>query len=225
MFDLIQFSGELLVLFFLSRNLTTHLFHFFRLFTKNNHVIFFIISLLYFPGTLLHEMSHYLVAVSCMLKVTDIRIFPVIQSGMVRLGSVSFERKDSVRSIIVGIAPIAGGMLFFYVISVFSLFPSHSFPLMILIIYLIFSVSSTMFSSKKDMGDLLYAIPFLLLIGAAVYFAASYNARFYYLVNEQVGKGVIQFIQGIHKYIIISIMINSVFLICAKAAIRVWRKP
>ena len=170
-------------------------------------------------------MSHYIVAVSCMLKVTDIRIFPVIQSGAVRLGSVSFERKDSIRSIIVGIAPIAGGMLFFYFISVFSLFPPHSFPLSIFIIYLIFSISSTMFSSKKDMGDLLYAIPFLLLIGGALYFAASYSPRFYYLANEQVGQGVIQFIQGIHKYIIISIIINSVFLISAKAAITIWRKP
>ena len=62
-------------------------------------------ALLYFPGTAVHEMSHLVMAMILNLKVRDISLLPKIRGNTIKLGTVTYEKKDVVRGLIVGIAP------------------------------------------------------------------------------------------------------------------------
>ena len=81
-----------------------------------------------------------------------------------KLGSVTFEHKDYLRSMLVGIAPFFVGLGFFFFMFGYDIFPSDTLWVNILSVYLLYSVSSSMFSSKKDLEGAIIIIPLVILI-------------------------------------------------------------
>src|SRR3989344_2487342 len=140
-FLIFSFLLQIVLIYFLSRR------------TINN---------LFFPGTVVHEISHFLMASMLFLKVRSIEIFPKWEKNEIKLGSVQYEKKDFVRGILVGISPFFAGVLFFWSVSGLKLFPSQNVFLNLIFLYLIFTVSSMMFSSKRDLVDLIYIFPLLI---------------------------------------------------------------
>lgn len=165
----ILFVVQILVLYFISRITIRELFYVLRWIFKEEKIVFTIISLIFLPGTILHEMSHFLMATILMLRVADITIIPTWEGNYIKLGRVLYEKKDVVRGFLVGIAPVFGGLFFLWAFSYFKLFPQQNIFLNILLVYLIFSVSTSMFSSKQDMIDAIFMLPFLFFIGIAIY--------------------------------------------------------
>lgn len=158
------FLMQIIILYFISRITIQEVFYFFAIFTKNRKTIFLLTSLLFFPGTVLHEMSHFIVAMMMMLKVRDVKIIPEIEGDKIKLGRVLYEKKDVVRGVIVGVAPILAGILFFLFVSFISVNFKDNIFLTGLMIYVIFAVSTTMFSSKQDLIDIVFLIPFVIII-------------------------------------------------------------
>lgn len=204
----------LFALYFISRQTTNQIFYALRLFIKNEKSIFAIISFIFFPGTIIHEMSHFFMAIILMLKVRGITIFPTWEDGYIKLGSVVYEKGDYVRGVLVGIAPIIVGLLFFWWISAVNIFPSNNVSLTILLGYLIFAVSSTMFSSKQDLVDLIFLIPFIVLGFIIIYI---FNIKIQIPFNESMAKYVVEHIKTVNIYLLFSIGIQVGVLVLSQS--------
>ncbi|MEK7070376.1 MAG: hypothetical protein AAB966_01075, partial [Patescibacteria group bacterium] len=112
-----------------------------------------LLSLLFFPGTVLHEIAHFSFCILLMLPVKEVKVLPEFHHHQIKLGSVSYIKKGIFRPIIVGIAPLFFGLGFLWYIVRFQYFPSPSLIQTAIFSYLIFAVSSTMFSSKQELVD------------------------------------------------------------------------
>ncbi len=214
MFQFVILLFQNILLFFLSRRTTNKLFQFLRIFIKKERIVFWIISLLYFPGTILHEMSHFLTATILFLKVKDINIFPEIKKDYIKLGSVLYEKKDFVRGFVIGIAPFFAGIFFFYYLSIFNLFPSVNFFQNLIFLYLIFAVSSTMFSSKQDLVDFVFIIPFIIFM-AGVFYIFQINLDFI-LKDQKALINLLEFLKEVNFYLFVSLLVNLGSIIIIK---------
>lgn len=127
-------------------------------------------SFLFVPGTLVHEMAHFLTALFLLVPVGNLQLLPKIEENGVRLGSVSIAKTDPIRRFLIGIAPLFVGVGiivgFFYFYPINRLI-SGGFWIVLFAVYLVFTVSNTMFSSKRDMEGVwgfLFIISSILII-------------------------------------------------------------
>jgi hypothetical protein len=158
--DAIVLTLLLIILFFISQVTIRELFHVLHSVVKKRGVVYGLISLFFFPGTVLHELSHFLMATVLMLRVREVSVLPEWEGDNIKLGKL--------RGIIVGVAPLIAGLLFFLVLA--SWYPLLKGNVMhAAMFYGIFVVSSTMFSSKQDLNGLVFIIPFAIISGGIVY--------------------------------------------------------
>jgi len=197
-----------LTIFFLSRKNFNNFFYLFRRIFKNEKTVYALVSLLFLPGTIIHEFSHFFAAMILFLPVKDIQIFPKFEEGQIKLGHVLYVKKDFLRGILVGIAPFFGALLFFFILGIFKLFPNKILGLNIALIYLIFTVSSVMFSSKQDLVDIVYLIPLLVFLAGIYYvFQPLINLSFFDRLKEII-NGLRFFLEKVNFYLFISIIIH-----------------
>jgi len=197
-----------LTIFFLSRKNFNNFFYLFRRIFKNEKTVYALVSLLFLPGTIIHEFSHFFTAMILFLPVKDIQIFPKFEEGQIKLGHVLYVKKDFLRGILVGIAPFFGALLFFFILGIFKLFPNKILGLNIALIYLIFTVSSVMFSSKQDLVDIVYLIPLLVFLAGIYYvFQPLINLSFFDRLKEII-NGLRFFLEKVNFYLFISIIIH-----------------
>lgn len=210
MIYLLFFIIQAISLFFLSRITTNEIFYFLRLFIKDEKVNFTIVSILFFPGTIVHESAHFIAVMLLYMKVRDVKFFPEFEKNEIKLGHVLYEKKDFVRGILVGVAPFFAGMFVFWLLAFFHLFPNANIGLTVLFAYGIFAISSTMFSSKQDLVDIIYLLPLTVFIVGIVYI---FNIRIDLLLkNPSISDTIFSFIKTIDIYFFFSIIINVVII-------------
>ena len=144
----------------------------FLLITRSPAVALGLFSLLFFPGVLLHELSHFLMARLLGVRTGKFSLLPsLVEDGKLRLGYVETAETDLLRDALIGTAPlISGGAAVAYLgISRLSLVPLAAFigqsdwqglwgALVALPnqadfwlwFYLAFAISSTMLPSASD---------------------------------------------------------------------------
>lgn len=194
-----------ILLYFLLFAVSRENIKFLFLILRNKKLAFWVISILFFPGTVIHELSHFLTALLLFLRVKDIEIFPNFEKGSLKLGRVIYEKKDFFRSFLVGVSPLFFGTFVLYIIFYFKLFPSKDLFINIFWGYLIFSISSTMFSSKRDLQDAKYLIPLFLFLMMCIYlfdlqiwnyfvFFDKYEIIFYKIFKVLIFVFLIQFL-------------------------------
>jgi len=163
------FLAELLTLFLLSKILINLLFAFFHKISRSKKVSIYLLSLLFFPGTLIHELSHYLVAILLQVPVGNMQLFPKEEGTGIKMGSVEIAKTDPLRRMLIGLGPFLFGSsllvgIFFYATKN-GLFDNSLF--IVIAGYLVFEIGNTMFSSKKDLEgaiEVVIAIVILLVI-------------------------------------------------------------
>ena len=164
----------ILLIYFISKANIDNLYLILKIIFKKDSIVYSLISLLFFPGTLIHELAHALMARILLLEVVRIRLIPQWKRNSITLGTVTYVKRGRLSGVIVGIAPIFGGITVLYLIARFHLFPSSDMKITILVGYLIVAISSTMFSSKQDLVDAVYAIPAFVFLFATLYFGMRY---------------------------------------------------
>lgn len=158
------FFLELLVLFFLSQKTTQHISFILYKLTHSKKFAIYGMAVLFLPGTIIHEFSHAIAAVVTHVPVGRMELLPEYREGGLKLGSVQVGKTDIIRNFFIGVAPFIFGtvllLLIMYLVmtSVVPLEWWALFP----ILYLVFAISNTMFSSKRDMEG---AIEFFVLVG------------------------------------------------------------
>lgn len=166
------FLAELLLLFLLSRSLTSAMAKFFYALTRSRGFTINILAVIFLPGTILHELAHLFVAGMMFVPVGRVEILPVIDGDEVRLGSAEIGQTDMFRRTVIGMAPIIVGLL----VMVGTLWLSYGnlskeTPVwqVLAILYVIFQVGNSMFSSKKDMeGAVALLVALLVILTAAI---------------------------------------------------------
>jgi hypothetical protein len=96
-------------------------------------------------------------------------LFPRIEEGYIKLGSVTYEKKDVLRGFIVGIAPLFVGLGTLFALFFTGYTTNANMGIFLLSWYLVFTISSTMFSSSQDLVDMLFAIPLIIIFTLAIY--------------------------------------------------------
>jgi hypothetical protein len=147
------FFAELLALFVLSKMLTKRLSSLIYHLSRSKSVTIYSMAFLFFPGTLLHELAHFLMAGLLFVKVYHFELVPKLEGDYVKLGSVGVAQSDIFRRFFIGVAPVLFGtfllLSFLYYAASNGLFENYIFIL--LMGYASFEIGNTMFSSKKDM--------------------------------------------------------------------------
>ncbi len=176
--QLLLFITQSALLYLITRVTLKRLFIYLSSVTQNRKLVYALISTIYFPGTLLHEAAHLVMATLLLLRVKEIQIFPKATGEQtLKLGHVAYEKRGALRGVLVGSAPFFLGLIFFWALAYFKLFPGSNLWRTILFGYLIFAVSSTMFSSRQDLVDILYALP-LVIMGIGIIYIFNLTAQF-----------------------------------------------
>ncbi len=204
------FTFQLIVLYFISRISIRELFQVLRIFFSSDKIVFIFVSLIFLPGTIIHELSHFLAAISLLLHVHEVHIFPQWEKNYIKLGRVIYEKKDVIRSIFVGIAPVIVGLLFFWWFSAINILSVEDIWIRILMVYAIFIISTSMFSSKQDLIDIIYIIPFFLIVGAIIYI---FQIDLSFLLKQDILiNGVTKFLYDVNIFLAISLLIHIIII-------------
>jgi hypothetical protein len=159
-------------LIYLQRFLQHEIQSIFLLITHQPEISMALFSLLFLPGVLLHETSHFLMAHMLGVKTGRFSLIPKkLGNGRLQLGYVETASTDFVRDALIGAAPIIAGGIFVAYIGVSrlefntlweSLAQGEASSLRMAIksitdqpdfwlwFYLVFTVSSTMMPSSSD---------------------------------------------------------------------------
>lgn len=160
---------EIVALFLLSRKIS-------KVFSKFLSINF--LSFLFLPGVIIHELSHMLVAVILLVPIGDMEFTPKKGEAGLKLGSIEIAKTDPIRRSMIGFAPVFVGLMI--VIGIVYLFSSNIeflkdkdsyivIAAVLGIMYLLFAVSNTMFSSSKDMEGTVEILITLLIIFVSAY--------------------------------------------------------
>ena len=140
--------------------------------TRHPQLTIGLFSILFLPGILLHELSHFVMARLLRVQTGSVSVFPQISAdGRLILGYVETARSDFLRDSLIGAAPLIAGSVFVAYASIvhFEILPLWGFlqtaqfdqfwsalaslpslPDFALWFYLTFTVSSTMLPSASD---------------------------------------------------------------------------
>ncbi len=187
MLFLILLPVEMFVLYLLARKTSRKILMFFYKLTRSKKSAIYLFALLFFPGTFIHEMSHFLTGLFFLVPVGKVELFPKIEEDGVKMGSVAVGKTDPVRRTIVGIAPVLFGLAIILG-SVFYVYTKNLFatPLVLIILaYIIFEVGNTMFSSKKDLEG---ALAVFATAGIIYLFLYIFGLRVNFNLNIEVIK-------------------------------------
>lgn len=212
MFYLIVALVQLLAIFIISRKTTRKIYLAIHRFSKHKQTTAYLYSILFLPGTFIHEMSHFIMALILFVPVGQIELMPEFREHRLKMGSVPIAKTDPVRRFFIGVAPfifgttaILGGL---YAVTIHQ--QSNNIFLYLLLIYLIFTVSNTMFSSKKDMEG---TAEFLAIVGLIVIFMIAGGVRITLFknipnwINEQAN-----FFQLVNIFLLIPLIIDLAVL-------------
>jgi hypothetical protein len=138
----------------------------------NANLTMALFSILFFPGVILHELSHFIMAKLLFVRTRGFSIIPkMMPQGYLRMGYVEVAETDIVRDSLVGAAPLIVGNLVVAYIAIYRLYLTPlwdvlrngqaelfwlgvtllpTVPDFVLWFYLTFAISSTMLPSQSD---------------------------------------------------------------------------
>lgn len=164
--------GELILLFILSQTLSKTLSQVFYTIFRSEKITVYLLAILFFPGVVIHEVSHWLMAQILFVPTGKVEFMPQLRGKELKLGSVAVATSDPFRRALIGFAPFLVGtsliltVLFFY--DVLSIIPEAIKPY--LVGYFIFEIGNTMFSSKKDLEGTVELVLTFAILAVIVYF-------------------------------------------------------
>ncbi|MFZ2206519.1 MAG: hypothetical protein WA061_03015 [Microgenomates group bacterium] len=206
------FTAEIFSLYFLSRLVLQKAYISFRRIGLGNRMIIGIISVIYLPGTIIHELSHYFIALLLNANPHEVSIFPVIEEKKVRLGHVIYEKRkgEFIRPILIGVAPLFGALAVLWLIVYSRQFPGNEIWKTILFGYLILTITANMFSSQQDLVDVIYLVPLGILILLILYlFPISISASYL----TQITNVVVFFVLTIQPPLLFSILFHAILVL------------
>ncbi len=180
---------ELATLYLLSRRVIGTLYRLLQKITRSRPIAIWIVSIIFFPGTVIHELAHLFTAEILGVRTGKLTLVPEsLEGSEIKAGGVMIAESDPFRRTMIGLAPVSVGIIVLCALSYFLpivwqdvltdfnrgiMFSRVSLYSLFFILYSLFATSNSMFSSKEDMKGV---IPFAIIVGLFV--AAGYVAGF-----------------------------------------------
>lgn len=209
---------ELFLIFLLSRSLTIKLFLFFWYVTGSHRWAISFTTILLFPGTVIHELSHLFVAEVLGVRTGKLTLVPeAIEESTeeIRSGSVAISKTDPLRRTLIGLAPVFVGIITLGAVSHFFFQNINNINIITIItFYIMFVVSNAMFSSPEDMKGV---VPFLLT--AALFGGAAYLAGLRIGLTGQALEAVTNVVQSLTQSLGLVLAVNLVLLLALKVLV------
>jgi len=221
---------ELITLSILSRHLTQKIFTLFLHIFSYRTLAVSAITALFFPGTVIHELSHLFVAEILGVKTGKLTLVPEgIEEQSIRAGSVEIFHTDPFRRSIIGLAPFFIGIIILCILS--SLLPTFweqtiqgytaqkifSTPasyFLLLTSYLIFCVSNSMFTSSEDMKGVIPLGVVMGLMGIAIYLTGFRISPPAILIYQTA-----QVLSAVTNTLTVVLLLNGLLFVSASGAI------
>jgi len=184
---LLLFTSSAILLYLSSHSLIKNItLSFYRL-TKSHHTSINLLFFLLLPGIFLHEFSHIIIAELLRVPTGELKLKPQLKDNQIKLGSAQIASTDPLRLTLIGTAPFIIGTFTLWALlklglninlsqlTIFNFFPQiiytiNQTPILIIILlfYLLFAISNTMFSSSSDLQSAAFpVILILILLGLA----------------------------------------------------------
>jgi len=191
---LIELMAVLALLLWADRWLHRHLQGAMLLLTNDTEIALWLYALILFPGVLLHELSHAVVAALLGVRIGKINILPRRMGNRIQLGFVPIQETDFLRASMIGAAPLFFGSTVIFLLGQFvfgtpemiaallqadwltavqGLRTAFHAPDMWLWAYLVFAVGNTMLPSNSDMHAWPWLVGMLLGIAAIILLAGG----------------------------------------------------
>lgn len=217
---ILLFFLELLVLFFLSRSLTSHLSFLLRAIVRSNRVTIILMAIIFLPGTIIHEFAHAIMAKLLFVYVGHMELMPQLHDESLKLGSVEVGKTDIVRNFLIGIAPFIVGTGLLLLVLYYS-FTNNIFGFNLLtfvVLFFTFVISNTMYSSRKDMEG---AVEFFLLVVVPIIFLYFIGVRIPGFTLESLrGSGVESFFRMSAIFLAVPFLLDVSFILFAKMLLK-----
>lgn len=171
MTTLVLIVAELTLLYFISVRVIQVIYSLIYYLFHSRPAGMSVVSFLFFPGTVVHELSHLFTAEILGVRTGHLTLVPEsIDSTDVKTGSVAIASTDPFRRSLIGIAPLLVGVIVLATLSyVYNVQFVNNKMATSVYYYLIFSISNSMFSSKEDMKGVWPVILLLGLVAIAAY--------------------------------------------------------
>lgn len=213
------FVLQVFLLFLLSQELTKSLSMLFYKITKSKTITVHLLALLFFPGVVIHELAHLIVANILFVKTGDIEFVPQVQGGHVKLGSVEIAKTDPLRRFLIGAAPVAVGLFliggsFVYL----QMLTPDTLWIKILFAYVLFVIGNTMYSSSKDMEGAIELFITLGVVFGIFYFLGFRTPDIDF--RNILSPGIIEVVKTIDVFLLIPIAIDTIIIFLAKMLLR-----
>lgn len=171
---ILVFVLELLLLASLTSHSSNYFLRFFYSLTGSEKVSIILFSVLFFPGTLIHELAHFLMAKLLLVHTSGMEFLPQLQGDSIKLGSVSIAKTDPIRRLLIGVAPVIVGLgillgMLWGVQTYLVFFSAYPWWAWVALGYVVFVTGSTMFSSRKDLEGSLGVVAGILILFVLIF--------------------------------------------------------
>jgi hypothetical protein len=227
--DYLNFSLSWVMLFllqvflvsFVSKNIFESLFILSRWIFNDRNLSIYIVSFIFLPGTLIHELSHVMITLMVGGRVGKINLWPQIENDHIKLGTAEVQVMDPFRNSLVGVSPLLIGSALIVYLS--SIFQSQSLEFQILIGYFIFQISNSMFLSPSDIKEFKYLFLFglIILILTLVYFYLNSYDQYLNVIFEFLSQSVfLNELKNLNLYFGLTVLLNLPIFIFGKLFIK-----
>src|SRR3989339_1399971 len=194
---------ELAILGILSSRLTQLSFTMLMRLTRSRSIAITILTIILFPGTVIHELSHLFTAEILGVQTGKLTLAPEsIEGEDVQSGSVQIAVSDPFRRTLIGIAPTITGVISLSILS-WYLSQTQMLIIWIALLYLILTISNTMFTSKEDLKGVL---PVALTI--AIFTITFYVSGIRIMFPTHIAETISVIIQSLAHYLAIAVAVN-----------------
>jgi len=180
MVEILILAGSLVLLYFSQHRLSKEFGRIIRDIGWGRKTLIVLWSIIFLPGTVIHELSHFLFAILTGARTGKIEIFPSFLEGSkdgprssgsgstVILGSVQTQRLNPIQGFLIGTAPfLIGIVLLAWISSSFQQnYNQSSFLLLFVQGYLFFTISNSFFPSWADIKQV---IPLTIVVSSLVF--------------------------------------------------------
>ena len=171
---------ELLLLSIIAKRSTQEAFTILMRIVRSRRIAITIMTIVLFPGTVIHELSHLFTAEILGVRTGELTLAPESITGdRIQSGSVAIAHTDPFRRTLIGLAPFFTGVTSLLALSWWfvAITRDHTLILLdirfsiILIVYLVATITNTMFASPEDMQGVIPVFGTLLILAVGGYLA------------------------------------------------------
>ncbi|OGG14506.1 hypothetical protein A2773_05500 [Candidatus Gottesmanbacteria bacterium RIFCSPHIGHO2_01_FULL_39_10] len=215
-FSSISFFIFLLSIFFLVPHINTAVYHLVLLLTRSKKIALGILLFILLPGTIIHELSHFLVATLLFVRTGELTVIPKVEEESIKAGSLKHANTDPIKRTLIGIAPMIIGLIIIYFLGNIIFNQFSNFPLLIANSYLLIAVSLSMFSSKKDLEVAIFVVPIFALIMLALYLnglTVTFSQELYQKISHVLSQLNIYLLLALGLDIVVFLSLKSLIII------------